>query len=153
MGSVFERLSDEQLNRYMKYFNTVVTNRFSDMDDFYQNIIWDDKLAKKIGAPVGIREIDRLDLEYLYYILDNNPELGPYLRRPKLNDFTVDWVTEERVRIKYTRTGGIETYIPDSIDSSYLQTLKSDDYINPWDWELTDEDSYDSDIYDDYFDV
>lgn len=153
MGSIFERLSDEQLNKYMKYFNTVVTYRFSDMEDFYQNIIWNEKLSNKLRAPLGIRDIDRLDLEYLYYLLENNPDNGPYLRRPQLNEISVDWVTEERVRIKYTRTGDIETYIPDNIDSSYLQTLKSDDYINPWDWELTDEDSYDSDIYDDYFDV
>jgi hypothetical protein len=153
MGSVFERLSDEQLNRYMKYFNTVVTNKFRDMDDFYQNIMYDDKLPKKIGAPVGIRDIQNLDLEYIYYILDNNPEGGPYLRRPKLSEVSVDWVTEEKVKITYTRTGDIETYIPDSIDSSYLYTLKSDDYINPWEWDITNEDSYDSDIYDDYFDV
>ena len=85
--------------------------------------------------------------------MDNNPEGGPYLRRPKLSEVSVDWVTEEKVKITYTRTGDIETYIPDNIDGSYLQTLKSDDFINPWDWDITDEDSYDSDIYDDYFDV
>jgi hypothetical protein len=34
-----------------------------------------------------------------------------------------------------------------------LSTLKGNDEINPWDWELTDEDSFDSDVYDDYFNV
>ncbi len=153
MGSVFERLSDEQLNKYMKYFNTVVTNSFSDMEDFYQNIIWDEKLSNKLKAPLGIRDIDRLDLEYLYYLLENNPEGGPYLRRPQLNEVSVDHVTEERVRLKYTRTGDIETYVPDSIDNSYLSTIRSDNHIDPWEWDITDRDEYDSDIYDDYFDV
>jgi len=153
MGSVFERLSDEQLNKYMKYFNTVVTNSFSDMEDFYQNIIWDEKQSNKLRAPLGIRNIDRLDVEYLYYLLENNPDNGPYLRRPKLNEVSVDHVTEERVRLKYTRTGDIETYVPDSIDNSYLSTIRSDEYIDPWEWDITDRDEYDSDIYDDYFDV
>ena len=153
MGSVFERLSDEQLNKYMKYFDKIVTNRFSDMEDFYQNIIWDEKLSNKLRAPLGIRDIDRLDLEYLYYLLNNNPDNGPYLRRPVLNDFTVDFVTEERKRVRYTRTGDIETYVPDSIDGSYLQTLKSDDHIDPWEWDVTDEDERDNDLYEDYFDV
>jgi hypothetical protein len=153
MGSVFERLSDEQLNKYMKYFDKIVTNRFSDMEDFYQNIIWDEKLSNKLRTPLGIKEIDRLDLEYLYYLLENNPDNGPYLRRPVLNDFTVDFVTEERKRVRYTRTGDIETYVPDSIDGSYLQTLKSDDHIDPWEWDVTDEDERDNDLYEDYFDV
>jgi len=153
MGSVFERLSDEQLNKYMKYFDKIVTNRFSDMEDFYQNIIWDEKLSNKLRTPLGIRDIDRLDLEYLYYLLENNPNNGPYLRRPVLNDVTVDFVTEERKRVRYTRTGDIETYIPDNIDSAYLQTLKSDDYIDPWEWDVTEEDERDNDLYDDWFDV
>jgi len=153
MGSVFERLSDEQLNKYMKYFDKIVTNRFSDMDDFYQNIIWDEKLSNKLKVPLGIKEIDRLDLEYLYYLLDNNPDNGPYLRRPQLNEVSVNYVTEEKVRIKYTRTGDIETYVPDSIDGYYLSTIKSDDYIDPWEWDVTDEDERDNDLYDDYFDV
>ena len=52
--SKFERLSDEQLNKYMAYFNKIVTNRFSDMDDFYQEIFYDDELPKKVGLPIGI---------------------------------------------------------------------------------------------------
>jgi hypothetical protein len=123
------------------------------MEDFYQNIIWDEKLSNKLRTPLGIKEIDRLDLEYLYYLLENNPDNGPYLRRPVLNDFTVDFVTEERKRVRYTRTGDIETYVPDSIDGSYLQTLKSDDHIDPWEWDVTDEDERDNDLYEDYFDV
>ena len=151
--SKFEKLSDEQLNKYMAYFNKIVTNRFSDMDDFYQEVIYDDELPKKIGIPIGISQVERLDLEYLFYLTDNNPDGGPYTNRPRLESKVVDYVTQERVRIKYTRTGDIETYIPDNIDGSYLQSLKSDDYIEPWYWDISDQDEYDNDIYDDYFDV
>ena len=151
--SKFEKLSDEQLNKYMAYFNKIVTNRFSDMDDFYQEVIYDDELSKKIGIPIGISQVERLDLEYLFYLIDNNPDGGPYTNRPRLESKSVDYVTDERVRIRYTRTGDIETYIPDNIDGSYLQSLKSDDYIEPWYWDISDQDEYDSNIFEDWFDV
>jgi hypothetical protein len=151
--SKFEKLSDEQLNKYMAYFNKIVTNRFSDMDDFYREVIYDDELPKKIGIPIGISQVERLDLEYLFYLIDNNPDGGPYTNRPRLESKAVDYVTEERVRIRYTRTGDILTYAIGAVDENYLNTLKSEDQIDPWEWDMTDKDERDGDIIDDWFEA
>jgi hypothetical protein len=153
MGSVLERFSDSQLNKYMKYFTTIVTNTFSDIDDFYQNIMWDKQIRNKLRAPLGIPDLDRLDIEYFYYLLENNPEGGPYDDRPQLEEQEVNWVTRERVYVERTHTGEIETYIVGSLDSSYLNTLKDEDEIDPWGWEETDRDEDDGDMIDDWFDV
>jgi hypothetical protein len=31
--------------------------------------------------------------------------------------------------------------------------FRSDDHIDPWEWDVTDEDERDNDLYEDYFDV
>ena len=152
MGSKFERLTNEQLNKYMKYFDKIVKNRFADMDDFYQAIMYDDPIRIKIGSPVGVN-IGRLDLEYLYYLLENNPEGGPYDDRPQLEEEEVNWVTKERVYVEKTHTGEIETYLSGSLEGSYLMTLKNEDEIDPWDWDVTDSDENEGDIIDEWFDI
>ncbi len=152
MGSKFERLTNEQLNKYMKYFDKIVKNRFADMDDFYQAIMYDDPIRIKIGSPVGVN-IGRLDLEYLYYLLENNPEGGPYDDRPQLEEEEVNWITKERLYVEKTHTGDIETYLSGSLDSTYLMTLKDNDEIDPWDWDVTDSDENDGDIIDEWFDI
>ena len=153
MGSVLERFSDSQLNKYMKYFTTIVTNTFSDIDDFYQNIMFDKQLRNKLRAPLGIPDLDRLDIEYFYYLLENNPEGGPYDDRPQLEEQEVNWVTRERVYVERTHTGEIETYLSGSLEGSYLMTLKDEEEIDPWGWEETDRDDDDGDMIDDWFDV
>jgi hypothetical protein len=153
MGSVLERFSDSQLNKYMKYFDTIVTNTFSDIDDFYRNIMWDKQLRGKLRAPLGIPDLDRLDIEYLYYLLENNSEGGPYDDRPQLEEQEVNWVTRERVIVEHTYTGEIETYLSGSLEGSYLMALKDEDVIDPWDWEETDRDDGDGDMIDEWFDV
>ncbi len=153
MGSVLERFSDSQLNKYMKYFNTIVTNTFSDIDDFYQTIMFDKQLRGKVRAPLGISDLDRLDIEYLYYLLENNSEGGPYDDRPQLEEEEVNWVTRERVYLERTYTGEIETYLSGSLEGSYLMALKDEDEIDPFDWEETDRDYGDGDMIDEWFDV
>lgn len=154
MGSVLERLSDDQLNKYMVYFSKLTQNIVHrDMDDFYNEIMYDEQLKNKIKAPLGISELDRLDLEYLYYLLDYNPEGGPYDDRPQLEEQEVNWVTKERVYVEKTHTGEIETYLSGSLDNSYLMRLKDEDEIDPWGWDLTDSYEDDGDMVDDWFDV
>ena len=154
MESVLERLSNDQLNKYMAYFNKLTQNiQYGDMDDFYNEIIYDDQLRNKIKAPLGINDLDRLDLEYLYYLLNNNPEDGPYVRRPQLEEEEVNWVIRERVYVETTRTGEIETYLLGSLENNYLQTLKDVDDIDPWNWEVTDKDDLDGEVTDEWFDV
>ena len=116
-------------------------------------MVYDEKLSTKIGAPVGLRELSRLDIEYLYYISEYNPQEGPYVRRPQLISKEVNYITDERQRTLYTRTENLDTYAPDSIDTVYLGSLNSSGEIEPWDWEITDEDHRDSSVSDDWFEV
>ena len=147
MGSRFEKLSDEQLNRYMTYFNKITQDiEYSDLDEFYQNIAYDEKLLTKIGAPVGIRELSRLDIEYLYHFIETG-------QRPQLTSMEVNFITDERVRTIYTRTENLDTYAPDSVNTAYLGSLSSSGDIAPWDWEITDEDHRDSSVNEDWFEV
>jgi len=154
MGSVLEKLSDEQLNKYMAYFNKLTQDiRYSDLDDFYQKIIYDDQLINKIKAPLGIGTLDRLDIEYLYYLLEQNGDDGPYVNRPQIDTVEIDYVTEEKVYIRYTRTGQIETYLLGDLDNTYLFTLKDGGEIDPWDWDVVNEDVRDSSVNDEYFNI
>jgi hypothetical protein len=152
--SVLERLNDEQLNKYMAYFNKLTQNiEYSDLGTFYQNITDNEQLKNKIKAPLGIQELGRLDVEYLYYLLENNPEDGPYDNRPQLQEEEFNWVTRERVVINYTRTGELNTYLYGKLDEGYLTTLRDYGDIEPWDWEITDKDERDSDLTDEWFEV
>jgi hypothetical protein len=146
--SGFERLSDANFKKYIAYFNKITKDmEYRDLDDFYQGIMFTDPdLITKIGSPVGIRELSRLDIEYLYYYLETG-------NRPQLETKTVGYVTEERKKVRYTRTGDILTYAIDAVDESYLNTLKNEEQIDPWEWDMTDEDERDSDIIDDWFEA
>jgi len=152
--SVLERLNDEQLNKYMVYFNRLTKDlEYRYLVDFYGEITYNEQLKNKLKAPLGIQDLDRLDLEYLYYLLENNPEDGPYTRRPQLQEEEFNWVTRERVVIEYTRTGELNTYLYGNLDEGYLSTLRDEGEIEPWDWEITDKDERDSDLTDEWFEV
>ena len=154
MGSRLEKLSDDQLNKYMIYFNKLTQDiRYGDLDDFYQAIMYDDQLVNKIKAPLGIDTLDRLDIEYFYYLLKKNGDDGSYVNRPQIDIVELDYVTEETVYIRYTRTGQIETYFLGSLDSPYLITLKDVNEIDPWDWDVVNEDVRDSSVVDEYFNI
>ena len=154
MGSRLEKLSDDQLNKYMIYFNKLTQDiRYGDLDDFYQAIMYDDQLVNKIKAPLGIGTLDRLDIEYFYYLLKKNGDDGSYVNRPQIDIVELDYVTEETVYIRYTRTGQIETYLLGDLDSAYLITLKDVNEIDPWDWDVVNEDVRDSSVVDEYFNI
>jgi hypothetical protein len=154
MGSRLEKLSDDQLNKYMIYFNKLTQDiKYGDLDDFYQAIMYDDQLVNMIKAPLGIDTLDRLDIEYFYYLLEKNGDDGSYVNRPQIDIVELDYVTEEKVYIRYTRTGEIETYLSGDLDSVYLNTIKDGDEIDPWDWDVVDEDVRDSSVNDEYFNI
>ena len=154
MGSRLEKLSDEQLNKYMIYFNKLTQDiSYGDLDDFYQAIMYDDQLVNKIKAPLGIDTLGRLDIEYFYYLLEKNGDDGSYVNRPQIDTVELDYVTNETEYTRYTRTGEIETYLSGDLDSAYLITLKNVDEFDPWDWDVVDEDTRDSSVNDEYFDI
>lgn len=160
--SRFENFSDLELKRYMAYVQKVLTQLNIEPDtleDFFLEFnTWSStptKVMQLLSTPLG-SPLERLDIEYIFYILDNNPFSfveGKELNRPTLDEVKADYITEEVVRITYTRTGEVLTYCSDNFDSSYLEQLRQEEEVNPWEWDITYEDRRDTDIRDDYFDI
>jgi hypothetical protein len=155
--SVYERMPDKAFLKYLRYVWDIISPEFpnwyyTDADDFVYFLKGEPIIEKKIAAPIG-GNLSRLDVEYLFYSLKkSNLESGGVVR-PTLEDTNIDFVTEEKELRRYTRSGSIETYLGDTLTNGYLQNLKEEQVIDPWDWEITDEDTFDSDLKDDWFDV
>ena len=155
--SIFENLSDEQLIKYLKYIHSkidFVDDYYNSLETFYIDLQRGGKEKKIILSPLGKSSLDRLDVEYLYELLLNNDSESlneGNLDRPQLKTQTVEFVTEERQWIRYTREEDVETYT--DLDNDYLYELKDQDEIYPWDWEITDEDIQDSDTDDWWFET
>jgi hypothetical protein len=155
--SVYERMPDKAFLKYLRYVWDIISPEFpnwyyTDADDFVYFLKGGTIIEKKIAAPIG-GNLSRLDIEYLFYSLKkSNLESGDIVR-PTLEDTNIDYVTEEKELRRYTRSGSIETYLGDTLTNGYLQNLKEEQVIDPWDWEITDEDTFDSDLKDDWFDV
>ena len=147
MGSMLENYKDADLKRYMKFvFSIIKDYEVEDPEDFYQY----DKL-NLLFSPMG-GNYDRLDIEYLYYLLSNNEKEhlitpGIDIDRPQLEEMDVTYHLEEKQYVTTSYNGSIETYISNDITEYYLTELKSNDEIDPYDWD------YDSDVSDsDYLD-
>ena len=158
-NSKLERVSDAQLKKFIKYFNDldVVFNNASylTIDEWIDEVKFDDKLYKKLVAPFGVNEVSRLDFEYLYYIFKYNDATNPpdVIDRPELNSKKVCFITRETHYIDYQREKEIVTYIDNDIDIGYLEELRQKDQIHPWDWDIVDEEVIDSNIDDDWFEL
>jgi len=157
--SIFENLSDEQLIKYLKYVHSkieFVDSYYNSLETFYIDL--QDRRGGKekqiILSPLGKSRLDRLDIEYLYELLSNNDSESlneGNLDRPQLKTQNVEFVTEERQWIRYTREEDVETYT--DLDNDYLYELRNHNEIEPWDWEITDEDIQDSDTDDWWFET
>jgi|688.fasta_scaffold534929_1 hypothetical protein len=138
--SLFEKLSDSQFNKYMKYFFTIVDDDFDDIREFMG---MDLQMYNKIKAPIG-RDLDRLDYEYLWYVLIHNRRsdiLDPNINtiRPQLESKLITYTEEWVANILETRQGELLTYVGDEIDVQYLSVLKGDEWIDPFLWETKDQ--------------
>jgi hypothetical protein len=147
--SLFEKFSDSQLKRYMKYFFTIVDDDFDNIKEFMQ---MDMSIYNKIKAPIA-REIDRLDFEYLWYILIHNSRsdiLNPEVNiiRPQLENKIITYREEFYAKVSETRQSNVPTYIGDEIDKPYLSYVRGIEWIETWDWNLVDQEI----DYDDFID-
>lgn len=160
METRFEKFSESQLKKYLKLANQILKSEGVEIDrpeDFLGLFVDYNRptIDKKLQASAGFK-FERLDIEYLFYVLKNNPFYyveDKELNRPEFKYKSCDFVTDERVRIQYTRSEEVETYLDDDFDSDYLEHLRHYDEVSPWDWEITDQDERDGDVIDDWFDV
>jgi hypothetical protein len=154
--SKLENMSDGSLLKYVRYVEDVVKDEFSnwysvDIDDFFNYVFNTPVIETKISGPVG--SLSRLDIEYIFYVLKNSALEAGSLIRPKLSETPIDYVTAEKVFIRYTRSGSIQTYLGNDLTNGYLFYLKEEGDFDPWSWEVIDEDMRDSSINDEWFDV
>jgi|688.fasta_scaffold1154244_1 hypothetical protein len=147
MGSMLENYKDADLKRYMKFvFSIIKDEEFGNPEELYHY----DRLDL-LFSPIG-GKYDRLDIEYLYYLLSNNEKEhlitpGIDIDRPQLDEMDVTYNIEEKQWITTSYFGTLETYISDDISMEYLYELKANDEIDPYAWQ------YDSDVSDtDYLD-
>ncbi len=151
--STFEKVSDSQLKKYLQFVYRLLGNTtFDNITECYDNIVGS-QLEKKLAGPLGLSELSRLDIEYLYYLLVNNDPENETFDRPQLGGQPVDWVVVEKIRIRTTRSNDLLTYVQGDIDEEYLNALRMNDDIEPYDWEVIDKDEEVHDIIDDYFEV
>jgi hypothetical protein len=152
--SLFEKLSDSQFNKYMKYFFTIVDDDFDDIREFMG---MDLQMYNKIKAPIG-RDLDRLDYEYLWYVLIHNRRsdiLDPNINtiRPQLESKLITYTEEFVANISETHQGELLTYVGDEIDTSYLWELKGEGWIDPFLWETKDRNIDYTDLIDDNWNI
>jgi hypothetical protein len=151
MGSKFENFPDDQLLKYTRYTKKVFGDNYNiPFIDFYNNIFENDRTYKLIHNPINWL-LSRFDIEYLYYILNNNNLEEGITDKPDLEMVYPSYIVKERVYVTTTYTGEVETYIPSDIDSGYMYSLQESDDIEPWYWEEekreeTDRDSYDTEF-------
>jgi hypothetical protein len=151
--SKFENFSDKQLLKYAVYAKKVLGDKWTvPFIDFYNNIFESDREYTLLDNPINWK-LSRYDVEYLYYILHYNDLEEGISDRPSLFTTYPEYITEERVYVKVTRSRGVQTYVPNDIDSGYMYALEDSGDINPWDWDIIDKDERDSDINDSYYEI
>lgn len=130
MQSKLESFSDSQLKKYMKFVLNVIGNDTPDsLADFYQF----EKL-NSIFIPVN-KDFSRLDIEYVYYLLKNNENFENEIDRPELEEKGVTLEVEERQWVTIQYSANLVTYAPEDMDSSYLDVIREEGEIDPFDWD------------------
>ena len=148
--SKLESLPDKQLIQYIKYvLKTIEGHRYNSLVDFYE-IFNDDKLFSKIAAPIG-KDMSRLDIEYIYWILEHNDTDTDTFERPTLTTKEVTHVEEFVVPKTTQRSKDLPTYVSDEVGSSYLNQLVVNDEIDIFSWEVVIDKEGDFDFIEDYF--
>ena len=148
--SKLESLPDKQLIQYIKYvLKTIEGHRYNSLVDFYE-IFNDDKLFSKIAAPIG-KGMSRLDIEYIYWILEHNDTDTDTFERPTLTTKEVTHVEEFVVPKTTQRSKDLPTYVSDEVGSSYLNQLVVNDEIDIFNWEVVFDKEGDIDLIEVYF--
>lgn len=148
--SKLESLPDKQLIQYIKYvLKTIEGHRYNSLVDFYE-IFNDHKLFSKIAAPIG-KGMTRLDIEYIYWILEHNDIDTDTFERPTLTTKEVTHVEEFVVPKTTQRSKDLPTYVSDEVGSSYLNQLVVNDEIDIFNWEVVFDKEGDFDLIEVYF--
>jgi len=151
--SIFESFNDKNLITYLKYlFKKDILNDDS-LSDFYENVITDyDSISKIILAPLSKKNLDRLDIEYLYELLMNNDinSLNEgIIYRPELQTEKVGFIREEIRYVEVYSEETLDTY--SSVNNEYLHILSDNNVIDPYEWDVETEENLDIHVRDTHF--
>lgn len=153
MASKLEKISDQNLIKYLNYVRRVlIANKVDipeseeDIESFFYGVKFQKNIGDTLFRPI-ISSWDRLDLEYLFMLLIENNESSGSIRRPQLQDFTIRY--EEKIRVIKTNTweSNLGSYLDLSENYSYVYEMQSDGDFEFYD-DLIDEDTEDSDFID-----
>ncbi len=137
--SKFEKLDDKQLIKYAKFVYPIVPEfERGSLAGFYRFMSYKKNPSViKINGPFG-GEMSRLDIEYLFYILNNNDFSSPMetIDRPVLDDLEISYREFEKVRQYTTYRGEIPTYLINDIEDEYISDLHNQGDIEPYDWDI-----------------
>jgi hypothetical protein len=105
MGSKFENFPDDQLLKYTRYTKKVFGDNYNiPFIDFYNNIFENDRTYKLIHNPINWL-LSRFDIEYLYYILNNNNLEEGITDKPDLEMVYPSFIVKEKIWETTIRTG------------------------------------------------
>jgi hypothetical protein len=150
--SIFENIGGQQLKKYLKFADHLLKFTKSHYDDMSTFWVVTGEIDSKLAGPLGRKWLSRLDLEYLYFLLTKNDlSSDDELIRPELNTSTVDHTSTDRILVKVTKRTSFDSYLSEDLTESYLQTLKNEDNIIPYDWEEVDRDNLEIDEMDSDF--
>lgn len=149
--SRLERMPDVPFKKFVDYLLKHIEID-DDMSNFYMLFDPNTKLGKILNAPIG--SLSRLDIEYIYWILDNNDtdELDPdTFERPTLTTKEVTHVEEFVAPKTIQRSKDLPTYVSNEVGSYYLNQLVVNDEIDIFSWEVVFDKEGDIDFIEDYF--
>jgi len=148
--------SDESMIKYLKMAYKFLESRNYDIDEMDIEDFYNMRELDFLMRPLNLSKDDRLQLEYLYTLLESNSnaDFETNLSKPTLNTFNVQHRVRESV-IKYVYyEQELESYLnSDEFDVDYVNALEMNDEFFVYDGTVTDEeidDSYidDTELYD-----
>lgn len=153
--SIFESFSDKNLITYLKYLfeKKIFNDYFDSLDFFYEDIVVrPNNISKIILAPLGKRDLNRLDIEYLYELLLNNDSKSlneGIIYRPELQTQKIGFIREEVRYVEVYSEKTLDTY--SSVNNEYLHILSDNNVIDPYEWDVETEEDLDIDVRDTRF--
>lgn len=140
--SFLEKLNDKVLKSLLKYLNT--DGPWEDIDEEFMRAC--DSIVKMTGFA---ETANSSDVSFLFELIQLNDEISADLplKRPNFGLFEVDWSIYETRWVKETYRHKVGSYSKTGYDVREILTqLRMLVYFEPWDGDIIDEETYDSEM-------
>ena len=143
--------SDDLLIKYLKMAYKFLQSRNYDIDEMDIDDIYNMRELDFLMRPLNLSKDERLDLEYLWFLISKNynRDFEKELIKPTLNTFQVQHRVRERIVRTLYYDQELESYLDnDTFDTEYVNALEMNDEFFIYDGTVTDEETDDSYIDD-----